>query len=296
VVWQVLSVIIIDKSVETRLMQDVGLGAAQTALMRILRPVVKLMIHLGMPLQSFIEVLKATYVEVAEKHFAEEGRSLTDSQVSVLTGVHRKDVRRLRTEPLQAESLTPSLSMQVGMAWTSIAGLMDAEGTFLPLARRNAKLANGQGVQLGEKTFDDLVESLTSDVSATAVLKDMLRQNMVQELAPEVYKLSPTFFLSDEKLSDKIGLVSLHIQDRIEASVQNLISGKRMHTVTSVYSKGVSADSLARLITMFEQDSTKILNKLNVSVTQGEQTLLPDQPAMRMSCGFYIYSEPLNTR
>jgi hypothetical protein len=100
-------------------MHDVGLGAAQTALMRMLRPIVKLMIHLGLPLQSFVEVLKATYVEVAERHFAEDGRPLTDSQVSVLTGVHRKDVRRLRAEPLQADALTPSLAMQVAMAWTA---------------------------------------------------------------------------------------------------------------------------------------------------------------------------------
>jgi hypothetical protein len=282
-------------------MHDVGLGASQTALMRILRPVVKLMIHLGMPLQSFIEVLKATYVEVAEKHFAEEGRPLTDSQVSVLTGVHRKDVRRLRTQPLQSDSLTPSLSMQVAMAWTGISGLLDEDGAPCALARRNAKLGNGQTVQgqklqLGAKSFDDLVESMTSDVSATAVLKEMLRQNMVQEVVPDIYKLTPQWFTSDEKLSDKIGAISLHIHDRIDATVQNLMTGNRFHRVFSVYSSAVSADTVERLKETFDRDGVKILNKLNTRVVQGEHSLVPGQSPVRMSCGFYIYSEPLNPR
>jgi hypothetical protein len=277
-------------------MHDVGLGASQTALMRMLRPVVKLMIHLGLPLQSFIEVLKATYVEVAEKHFSEEGRPLTDSQVSVLTGVHRKDVRRLRAEPLQADSLTPSLAMQVAMAWTGVPGLLDEEGTPKPLPRRNAKHADGTEVGPNEKTFDGLVESLTSDVSATAVLKDMLRQNMLEEVSADVYKLSPTWFISDEKLSDKIGLISLHIHDRIDASAQNLISGNRFHRIYTVYSKAVGPETVERMKETLDRDGEKLMNKLNTRVVQGEQALLPDQAAVRMSCGFYIYSEPLAPR
>jgi hypothetical protein len=282
-------------------MHDVGLGASQTALMRILRPVVKLMIHLGMPLQSFIEVLKATYVEVAEKHFAEEGRPLTDSQVSVLTGVHRKDVRRLRTQPLQSDSLTPSLAMQVASAWTGISGLLDEEGLPRPLARRNAKMVNGQAAQatelkLGTKTFDDLVESMTSDVSATAVLKDMQRQNMVQEVAPDVYQLLTTWFITDDRLSDKIGLLSQHIHDRIDASVQNLMTGNRFHRIHSVYANAVSAETVERLKETFDRDGVKILHKLNSRIVQGEQTLVSGQQPVRMSCGFYIYSEPLNPR
>jgi Family of unknown function (DUF6502) len=277
-------------------MHDVGLGAAQTALMRMLRPIVKLMIHLGLPLQSFVEVLKATYVEVAERNFAEDGRPLTDSQVSVLTGVHRKDVRRLRAEPLQSDSLTPSLAMQVAMAWTGVPALLDDEGTPKPLPRRNARYPDGTEVQSNDQTFDGLVESLTSDVSATAVLKDMLRQNMVQEVSTDVYKLSPTWFVSDEKLSDKIGLISLHIHDRIDASVQNLMKGNRFHRVYTVYTEAVAADTVERVKEALDRDGEKLMNKLNARVVQGEQTLLPGQSAARMSCGFYIYSEPLNTR
>jgi hypothetical protein len=276
-------------------MHDVGLGASQTALMRMLRPIVKLMIHVGLPLQSFVEVLKATYVEVAEKHFSEEGRPLTDSQVSVLTGVHRKDVRRLRAEPLQADTLTPSLAMQVAVAWTGMAGLLDEEGAAKPLPRRNAKRADGSEINPDEKTFDSLVESLTSDVSATAVLKDMLRQRMVEEREPDVITLVPTWFLADEKLSDKIGLLSLQIHDRIEASVQNIMTGNRVHRVFSVYSKAVGTDTVDRMKEALDRDGEKLMNKLNARVVQGEQTLLPGQPAMRMSCGYYIYSEPLNS-
>ncbi|MGL4574422.1 MAG: DUF6502 family protein [Burkholderiaceae bacterium] len=277
-------------------MHDVGLGAAQTALMRMLRPIVKLMIHLGLPLQSFVEVLKATYVEVAERNFAEDGRPLTDSQVSVLTGVHRKDVRRLRAEPLQADALTPSLAMQVAMAWTGISDLLDEDGLTKPLPRRNARRADGTELQPGDKTFDDLVESLTSDVSATAVLKDMLRQNMVEEVGQDVYNLATSWLVNDEKLSDKISVMSLNVHDRIDAGVQNAMYGNNFHRIYSVYSKAVSPDIVERMKDMLDKDGEKLMHKLNTRVVQGEQALLAGQPAVRMSCGFYIYSEPLNTR
>jgi hypothetical protein len=201
----------------------------------------------------------------------------------------------LRAEPLQADSLTPSLAMQVAMAWTGIAELLDEDGNTKPLPRRNARMADGAELKPGEKTFDDLVESMTSDVSATAVLKDMLRQNMVEEVSSDVYRLLPTWFVSDEKLSDKIGLISLHIHDRIDASVQNSLSGNRFHRVYSVYSKAVGPDVVERMKETLDRDGEKLMNKLNARAVQGEQALLPGQSAVRMSCGFYIYSEPLNT-
>jgi len=39
-------------------------------------------------------------VDVAVKEFPVDGKPQTDSRVTLLTGVHRKDVKRLRNEPL----------------------------------------------------------------------------------------------------------------------------------------------------------------------------------------------------
>ena len=68
------------------------------AIRQLLAPLARLMIRHGITMPAIIEVLKQVLVSVAEKDFPVAGKSTTDSRVSVLTGVHRKDVKRLRRE------------------------------------------------------------------------------------------------------------------------------------------------------------------------------------------------------
>ena len=77
-----------------------------TALKRILRPLVKLLLSHQITYADCARILKECYVEVAEKEFVLEGKPQTDSRLSLLTGIHRKEVKNLRKiiddqEPMQ---------------------------------------------------------------------------------------------------------------------------------------------------------------------------------------------------
>src|SRR6478672_1958357 len=65
-------------------------------LARLLRPLVRLLIRSGMTFPALAELLRELYVNVAEHDFALPGKEQTDSRVSLVTGIHRKEVRRLR--------------------------------------------------------------------------------------------------------------------------------------------------------------------------------------------------------
>ena len=69
---------------------------------RILRPLIKAMIAHGITLPAVLSVLKQVYVEVAVDSFRLDGKPITDSRVSMLTGVHRKDVRTVRERGVPA--------------------------------------------------------------------------------------------------------------------------------------------------------------------------------------------------
>ena len=51
---------------------------------------------LGLTFPALADLLRELYVNVAEYDFALSGKEQTDSRVSLLTGIHRKEVRRLR--------------------------------------------------------------------------------------------------------------------------------------------------------------------------------------------------------
>ena len=67
------------------------------ALRKLLRPLVRLMLAHGITYPYLSDLLKGLFVEVAEQDFRLDAKAPTDSRVSLVSGVHRKDVARLRS-------------------------------------------------------------------------------------------------------------------------------------------------------------------------------------------------------
>ena len=96
---------------------------------RILRPLIKAMIAHGITLPAVLSVLKQVYVEVAVDSFGLDGKPITDSRVSMLTGVHRKDVRTVRERGVPATA-PPGLSVGATVVgrWLGDPRFVDAAG------------------------------------------------------------------------------------------------------------------------------------------------------------------------
>src|SRR5262245_97308 len=125
--------------------EPIGSGEAPTpppalvgAVRRLLRPLVRLLIGKGVGLPLLTSLLKEVYVAVAEQDFPVGGKKQTDSRISLLTGVHRKDVKRLRNQ----EETEPTVPKAVGLGpllvakWVGSKTTTDAEGQPLPLPRQ----------------------------------------------------------------------------------------------------------------------------------------------------------------
>ena len=113
-------------------------------------PLVKLLLHRGVGFQALAEALKNIFIRVAEAEFALEGKPATDSRISLLTGIHRRDVKRLRDEARARSSRASappgdggiaavkseiSLSARVIAIWTGLPEHLDADGKPKPLHR-----------------------------------------------------------------------------------------------------------------------------------------------------------------
>ena len=71
-------------------------------LVRILAPVARLMIAKGVTFQMASEVLKRAYVRAANEHFVEEDGA-SGTKLSLLTGLNRKEIRRLTSDEPENE-------------------------------------------------------------------------------------------------------------------------------------------------------------------------------------------------
>ena len=146
-----------------------------TALRHLLRPLVRLLVARGVTYPMLADLLKQIYVDTADRDFRLDGRPPTDSRVSLISGVHRKDVRRLRgATPPDEEAMpeTVALGAQLAAAWTTKPEFLDSKGR----PRRLARLAS----QGGKRSFEALVASVSRDIRARSVLDEWLRLGVVE--------------------------------------------------------------------------------------------------------------------
>src|SRR6516164_9982990 len=75
-------------------------SAARTRLLRacysFLLPVARLLLRSGVSFTEFAEIARAAFVEIASNDYGIRGRQTNVSRVSAMTGIARKEVRRLR--------------------------------------------------------------------------------------------------------------------------------------------------------------------------------------------------------
>ena len=153
--------------------------ALAKALSTMLRPLVRLLIHQDITYVGLLNLLKRTYVEVAEESFSIESKKLTDSRISLITGIHRGDVKRIRTEnvnqPTEKE-LKASLSSQLMSIWMGHQGYIDSKGQPLSLFRYQ---------QDGSPSFEELVFSISKDKHPRSILDEWVSHGLVEAFTEE---------------------------------------------------------------------------------------------------------------
>src|SRR5712675_3441802 len=152
--------------------QPIAAASLHAPLARLLRPLVRLCIHGGMTVPALAQLLRELFVNVAEHDFALEGKEQTDSRVSLLTGINRKEVARLRGAgaPVNETPATLSLTSAIIARWLAAPEFTDEKGDPLPLPRT----ASGDA-----PSFEQLVSSITKDVRPRAVLDEWLDRKLV---------------------------------------------------------------------------------------------------------------------
>lgn len=182
------------------------------AALRLLVPLVRLLLRQGVAYPAFAAALKPVFLQAARDELQARGMATTDSAVTLLSGVHRRDVRRLGRTPGESDT-TPagplSLAAEVAARWLSAP-------TWLDDAQRPRVLPRG-----GAESFDTLVASVSVDVRPRAMLDEMLRLGVVQEQGDGV-ALVRDGFAPRQGLAEMASLFSANLHDHLAAAAANL--------------------------------------------------------------------------
>ncbi len=285
-----------DRSIATDVPMDSGSGAnlapspaVVQALRRVLRPLIKLMLQNGVTIQYLNELLKRLFVEVADRDFRLDDKAPTDSRVSLLTGVHRKDVSRIRTlsssERDDGPSIVP-LGTQVVSRWTAQPRYLNDDGSPKALPRMAS--------EGGEVSFEALVSGINSDIRSRVVLDELLRLGVVSLTEQGRVKLNTQAFVPSKGADEKAFYLGHNLGDHASAAVHNVMGAGDPFMERSVHYSGLSEMSIRQLGQMAEHMGMKALLSVNQTAMEAEACDRSEPgvtPKHRMTMGIYFYSE-----
>lgn len=256
------------------------------ALRRVLRPLIRLLLSHGIRFQTFCDLVKSTYIQVADEEFRLARKSQTDSRISLLTGVHRRDVNRLRSESL-AESALPlqaSLSAQLLAIWSGRPEYLDSQGAPLPLARLASKG--------GEQSFEALVRSVSKDFRARVVLDEWLRQGIATLDEQDIVHLAIDAFVSPQGIEETTFYFGQNIHDHLAASVYNLSGATPPFLERCVYYSELTAESVKEYERVARSAGMRAIHTVNRHAIElkNRDAGKPDA-VYRTNFGIYNFSE-----
>ncbi|MDF3171194.1 DUF6502 family protein [Pseudomonas sp. ER28] len=258
-----------------------------SALRRFMRPLVRLMLRKGVTYTMFTDLLKEVFVDVAHREFRLNDTAPTDSRISLLTGVHRKDVRRLRNEGDTARATLPdniTLGAQLVNVWTNTPPFCSAPGQ----ARALARLASVGG----DCSFDALVARVSTDIRGRVVLDEWLRLGVVRLDEQDCVHLEAHAFVPQKGFDEKAAYFGHNLHDHACAAVHNLSGEGQPFFERSVHYDALSPASVEHLRDVVAKDGMQTLLAFSRLAAELESV---DEPGIeqrqRITVGLYFYTE-----
>lgn len=185
------------------------------AVLRLFRPLARLLVRHGVGYPAFASALKQVFLEAAVDELRATGKKQTDSAISLLSGVHRRDVRMLGTLDASRIAMEAPMNMasQVVSRWLTDPRYQEPDGKPVALSRGD-----------GTKGFDALVSRISRDVRPRAVLDELVRLGMVDADESGVRLLAPGF-VPRQGFAEMSQLLADNLHDHANAAARNLDEG-----------------------------------------------------------------------
>jgi len=269
-------------------MNDKHLKLLSAAVLRLLRPLVRILLRNGVSYSTFSDFVKWVYVDVAGKEFGIEGRKQSTSRVSVITGLSRKEVMRVRKLPKPDDSASTeryNRAARVIAAWRRDRNFLDAEGQPAPLPMAGSDVS-----------FSELVKRFSGDVPVRATLDELIRVGAVERLEDGSVSLLTRTYIPERSDADKLHILGTDVAHLMSTFDHNLKSDP----IGPFFQRKVAYDNLPdEVLPGFRKHSAKkaqtLLESLDRWLAQRDRDVTPTVKGTgrnNAGIGIYYFEEP----
>ena len=258
------------------------------AILKLLRPLVLILLRNGISYHVFSDLVRWVYVDVAFTEFGIPRRKQTSSRVSVITGLSRKEVQKLRDLDIPVDEDTPgryNRATRVISGWIRDPLFLDNENSPLSLPLD------------GVAAFGSLVKKYSGDMPVRAVLDELLNIGAVALQDDGSVKLLTRAYLPGADQKAIIDILGADVADLITTINHNL----EPKNVAPLFQRKVSYDNipaevLEQFKTVSSEESQALLEKLDKWLAIRDRDVSPNVQGSgrkRVGLGIYYFEEDI---
>jgi hypothetical protein len=252
---------------------------AQAACARVMRPLVRLALAMGLKHAQLEEMLRDLLLSEARRLWQEQGVAQPNiSQLAITTGLNRKEVtarvRRPQSDPLPHTEM--SSAAKTFTRWLRLA----AER---PVLRRLPVAAGNAGL-----SFEDVARQASrGDVHHRAVLDELVRLGMCEE-QDGFAELKADGFVPSSDLQSTLAFLGDNLRDHANAAVSNTLGGQLPLLERAVFADGLTPEDCDAVHRLARERWAAVHRDLVDALTEAVERS-GGQGDQRARIGMYVY-------
>jgi len=261
-------------------------ASLQKAVMHVLAPLVRLLLRHGVSHAAFSDWARQVYVREADAHFGIGEKKPTVSRIAIVTGINRKEVKRLRELPdaVGTTLMKHNRAVRVVTGWLQDPDFHDERGR--PLALDYGGIDDG---------FNRLVRRHGGDVPARALLDELERVGTVTREKDRV-TLDRQGYQPHRSEEAMLSLFATSAADLLDTLEHNLAGELPNRLQLSVAYDNVTPAGLEAFRRLSAERAMALLRELDGELSAHDRDLNgepaeDDAPRHRTGLGIYFIEE-----
>lgn len=247
-----------------------------------LRPVARWLLRSGLTWKEFADLSREVFVATATEEFGLRGRPTNVSRVALLTGLTRREVRRIQaaTRETQSASAEDSLNhaTRVLTGWHLDADFLEHDG------RPRVLPASGPA-----PSFEVLLKRYAGDIPTTALIKELIKSGSIEQLPDGAYRVLRRYYMPrqmDGRAVERSGSVLADLATTIE---HNLSRSEREPARFEGRAQNRSIDPrhLPAFRAFVEREAQGLLERVDDWLTTHEADATTNATTLRLGVGVY---------
>lgn len=255
-----------------------------------LRPIMRLALDRGLKYQDIDELIRDLMLDEAARDWAKRnGKEPSGSQLSVTTGINRKEVKK-RTESVSTSDRLPASSRSV------VAQVFTVWQTHIELnpERKRLTLLDRDVTNKSAVSFESIVRQCGADVHHRSVLDELLRLGVVRVQAGNVEMITQ-HYVARRGSPEALAIGADNVAAHINAAVDNLAfqSNQSQHLEQSIWADGFGFEDCMAIVAAAREGWQNARSNLRPLIQNAVSKPDERQP-YKIRIGMYAYFEDLS--